>query len=289
MVASRVGATSPSTPSVFFRLQPSGALAMTKGTLLVVWEVLGVPSSVSISSALLECVSHASKGAMNVNLPVIGSDEQDISAFFALIVDLLNSLVGLCACFNGRLIDTSVTNHVWWCKVVHEELEFACSDALAQLLCDGHGAHLRLQVVRGYLGRRNHLALLVLELLLDTTIEEESDVSILFSLCNVALLDALLSQCLRKDVCHSLWLEGDIESVFGVVRGHGGEVNVLGVREVGLGRAVDITQQLSDFSNAVGTVVEEEDSVVIWTNQQEDMQVLSIVLYLEFFAPFLRQ
>lgn len=29
-----VGATSPSTPSVFFKLQDSGALAMTKGTLL---------------------------------------------------------------------------------------------------------------------------------------------------------------------------------------------------------------------------------------------------------------
>lgn len=66
-------------------------------------------------------------------------------------------------------------------------------------------------------------------------------------------------------------------------------MDVLRVREVGLGRAVDITQQLSDFSNTVGTVVEEEDGVVVWTNQQEDMQVLSVVLYLEFFAPFLQQ
>lgn len=57
MTSSSVGATSPSTPSVFLREKLSGALAMTKGTLFVVCDVLGVPSSVSISSALLECVS----------------------------------------------------------------------------------------------------------------------------------------------------------------------------------------------------------------------------------------
>ena len=51
-----VGATSPKTPSVFFKLHPLGALAMMKGTLLVVCEVLGVPSSVSISSAFLEAL-----------------------------------------------------------------------------------------------------------------------------------------------------------------------------------------------------------------------------------------
>lgn len=55
MRARIVGATSPSTPSVFFRLHDSGALAITKGTLLRVCDVLGVPSSVSISSAFLAC------------------------------------------------------------------------------------------------------------------------------------------------------------------------------------------------------------------------------------------
>lgn len=49
-----VGATSPKTPSVFFKLQPFGALAMMNGTLLVVWEVFGLPSSNFISSALLK-------------------------------------------------------------------------------------------------------------------------------------------------------------------------------------------------------------------------------------------
>ncbi len=53
MTSRIVGATSPNTPSCFLRDHPCGALAMTKGTLLVVWDVLGVPSSVNISSALL--------------------------------------------------------------------------------------------------------------------------------------------------------------------------------------------------------------------------------------------
>ena len=40
-------------------------------------------------------------------------------------------------------------------------------------------------------------------------------------------------------------------------------MNVLRVWEVGLGRTVDIAQELSNFSNTVGTVVEEEDGVVV--------------------------
>ena len=57
MQSSRVGATSPRTPGVWRRVRPAGALAMTKGTKLVVWEVLGDLSGVSISSALLRGVS----------------------------------------------------------------------------------------------------------------------------------------------------------------------------------------------------------------------------------------
>lgn len=53
MTSSNVGATSPRTPCCFLRVHPAGALAITKGTLLVVWDVLGFPCSLSISSALL--------------------------------------------------------------------------------------------------------------------------------------------------------------------------------------------------------------------------------------------
>ena len=68
-IASRiVGATSPRTPSVFFRLQPLGALAMMNGTLLVVCEVFGFPSGNFISSALLNVVSDAPYHQFNTEL-----------------------------------------------------------------------------------------------------------------------------------------------------------------------------------------------------------------------------
>jgi hypothetical protein len=96
MRARMVGATSPSTPSVFFRLQDSGALAMTKGTLLRVCEVLGVPSSVSISSAFLVHCQCMFRGRWENNgLPVISGNEENVSALLALVIDLLDSLVGL--------------------------------------------------------------------------------------------------------------------------------------------------------------------------------------------------
>jgi hypothetical protein len=43
-------------------------------------------------------------------------------------------------------------------------------------------------------------------------------------------------------------------------------LSVLGVGEIGLGRAVDITQELSDLANAVRTVVEEEQCVIVCAN-----------------------
>lgn len=58
MASRMVGATSPNTPSCFFKLHPSGAFAMMNGTLFVVCDVFGLPSSLSISSALLQRYQH---------------------------------------------------------------------------------------------------------------------------------------------------------------------------------------------------------------------------------------
>ena len=53
MTSNTVGATSPNTPSSpLSNFQPLGAFAITNGTRLVVWLVLGLPSALSISSAL---------------------------------------------------------------------------------------------------------------------------------------------------------------------------------------------------------------------------------------------
>ena len=56
-------------------------------------------------------------------------------------------------------------------------------DDLSNLVGDTLDAHTWLFVVGRNLGRRNHVALLILELLLDTAVEEECNVRILLSFC----------------------------------------------------------------------------------------------------------
>ena len=58
--------------------------------------------------------------------------------------------------------------------------------------------------------------------------------------------------------------KGNGEGVVGLVLGHGGEVRVLGVGEVGLGGAVVVSQELGDLTDTIGAVVEEEEGVIIW-------------------------
>jgi hypothetical protein len=57
--------------------------------------------------------------------------------------------------------------------------------------------------------------------------------------------------------------KGDREGVIGLVLGHGGDGDVLWVREIRARRAVVVTQQLSDLTDSVRAVVEEEESVTI--------------------------
>ena len=182
---------------------------------------------------------------------MISSHEKYISTLLALVVYLLDGLVGFCAALNCSLVYTSVANHVWWRKVVHQELELALLDALAQLICNAHGAHCRLEVVSGDPRRGNHVALFAFELLLDATIEEKSNMCVLLRLSDVALLNALLAEPLSQHIVHSLWRECSRESILGVVLGHGREVCVLGIREIRPGRSVEIAQKLSKFADTV--------------------------------------
>ena len=123
---------------------------------------------------------------------MIGGNEESVTALFALLVNLADSLVCLAASNNSRIVYTSVANHVWRSKVVHEELELSFLYPLTQLLCDSHCTHLWLLVVCRDLWTLDELALLVLELNLLTTVEKESDMGVLFGLSNVALTDSLL-------------------------------------------------------------------------------------------------
>jgi hypothetical protein len=199
-----------------------------------------------------------------LSVSMVGGDEEGVAALLALLVDLADGLVGLGAGNDGSVVDTGVANHVGGSKVVHEELELALLDALAELVGDGHGAHLGLLVVGGDAGRGDHVSDLVVELDLDTTVEEEGDVGVLFGLGDVALVDFLLGEPLGEDVVHGLGSKGEGEGVVGLVAGHGGDVHVGGVGEVGLGAAVLVADELSDLADTIGAVVEEEQGVVIW-------------------------
>ena len=182
---------------------------------------------------------------------MIGSDEENVVVLLARLVDLTNGLVSGSDTLDGGLVDTSVANHVGRSKVVHDEVKLALANALGHLSTDLRGAHLGVKVVGGNLGRRDHVTDLSRELLLNTTVEEESNVSVLLSLGNVALLEVLLAQPLGEDVTHVLRREGNGEGVVGLVLGHGGEGDVLRVREVGKRGAVVVTQKLGDFTNTV--------------------------------------
>ena len=194
---------------------------------------------------------------------MIGSDHEDIVVLDAGLVDLTNGLVGGSDTLNSSLVDTSVTHHVRGSEVVHNEVEVLLSKTLGHLGADLGSAHLGVKIVGSHAGRGNHVTDFAGELLLDTAVEEESDVSVLLSLSNVSLLQVLLGQPFGQDVAHVLGREGNGESVVGLVLGHGGNGDVLRVREVGSGGAVVVTQKLSDLTNTVRAVVEEEQGVVV--------------------------
>lgn len=194
---------------------------------------------------------------------MVRSDKQSVVVLLARFVDLTNGLVCSGNTLDSGIVDTSVTNHVGRSKVVHDKVELALADTLSRLFTHTRSAHLRVKIVCCDLGRGNHIPDLAGELLLDTTVEEEGDVSIFLGLSNVTLLNILLTEPFSEHVTHVLRREGNGESVVGLVLGHGGDVDVLGVGEVGLRGAVVITQELGNLTNTIRAVVEEEEGIII--------------------------
>ena len=195
---------------------------------------------------------------------MVGSDEENVVVLLAGLVDLANGLIGGSNTLDGGLVHTGMANHVRRSEVVHDEVELVLAKTLSHLGTDGSGAHLGVKIVGGNPGRGDHVANLAGELLLNTSVEEESDVSVLLSLSNVALLEVLLAEPLGQDVTHVLRGEGNRKGVVGLILGHGGEGDVLGVGEVGARGAVVVTQELSDLTDTVRTVVEEEDGIIVY-------------------------
>ena len=202
-----------------------------------------------------------------LSVAVVGSDEEDVSLLLATLQNHTNSLVGSLTTNNGGLVHTGVANHVWRSKVVHDERELLLSEALDNLLGNSGSAHFGSLVVRRntLVGGDEILRLVTgfeREYLLDTTVEEEGDVSVLLGFRNVDLLNVLCTEPLSEHVAHVLRLEGNLEGEVELILGHRNQGD-LRKGEVGQGRPVDITQQLSDLTDTIGAVVEEEDNIVI--------------------------
>jgi len=60
-----------------------------------------------------------------------------------------------------------------------------------------------------------------------------------------------------------LGLEGDLERIVELVLSHSGKSDVLWVWEIFSWGTIDVTEKLCDFSDTIGTVVEEENLIAI--------------------------
>lgn len=193
-------------------------------------------------------------------------NEENISLLLAGFQNNTDSLICCSAALDRSLVHTGMAYHVWRCEVVHQEFELAILDPLSQFVTDWTRAHLGVLVVGGNLGASNQFTLLSLKLFLDASIEEECDVGVLLGFSDMALLEALLAKPLGQNVVHDLGLKSHGEAEVRLVSRHGGNLNVLGIGEVGPGRAILVAEKLRDFADTVGSVVEEEERVVICTS-----------------------
>lgn len=195
------------------------------------------------------------RGFSNFNveycLPMVRSDEEDVSMLLAGLIHTSDSLVSRRNALNASLVHSSMANHVRRSEVVHQELEFLLSNSLRKLVSYGSGTHFRIQVISGNLWGWDQFTLFALELLLNASVEEERDVGVLLGFSNMTLLEVLLAEPLSQDVAHVLRWEGDWERIIRFILGHGCDGDVLGVGEVGLGGTIDVTQELGDFANTI--------------------------------------
>jgi hypothetical protein len=121
-----------------------------------------------------------------LGVSVVCSNAKNVTSLFTSIIDRLDSLVGSSNSNDSSIVITSVTDHVGGSKVAHDEFVLAGLDDLGNLVGDTLNRHLGLLVVGGDLGGGDHVSLLALELLLDTTVKKEGNVGVLFGFYEVS-------------------------------------------------------------------------------------------------------
>lgn len=83
---------------------------------------------------------------------MVRCDKKDVAVFLASFIHAPDRLVGGSNPLDSGFVHTSVTNHIWWSKVVHQELVLLLSNPFRQFLSHWASAHLGVEVISGNLG-----------------------------------------------------------------------------------------------------------------------------------------
>ena len=163
---------------------------------------------------------------------------------------------------DGRVKDAGVAHHVAVGEVQHDDVVGPGLDALDALLADGGGAHLRLEVIGGHLGRGDEAAVLPGENGLHAAVEEEGHVGVLLRLRDAQLGHAHPGEVLAQAVDHALPGEGHLHI------GHGGVIlrgadEGQGEELPGEAGELRVHQGAGQLPGPVGPEVEEDDAVVV--------------------------
>ena len=107
-------------------------------------------------------------------IAMVGCDEEDVSMFFACLIDNTNRGISVADSLNCGVVDTSVPNHVWRRKIVHQKFEVSFGDAFTELISNRGTRHPGIFVIGSDSRGRNHISGFVLKLQLYSPVEEES-------------------------------------------------------------------------------------------------------------------
>ena len=213
---------------------------------------------------------------------VVGTDEENAVHLLYCLYRSAYALVDPLNCCNCCLDNTCMTYHVRVSEVDDDDIVIVRCDSCVELLGYFGSAHLRLKVVCSNLGGVNKCTILVLVGLLDTAVEEESNVSVLLCLSETKLLQTVSCKILTECVCDLFLLECDelvgdrliviLEAY--VCKGHEAvsslkELDALGICcialsccDIGISKA----ESLCYLTCTVGTEVEEDNGVVRLNN-----------------------
>lgn len=199
-----------------------------------------------------------------LGIAVVGGDEGDAAHLGGGLHHVSDALVNGGDSLGCSIIDTGMTDHVAVCVVEDDNVILAGLDALHAVITDLESTHLRLEVIGSDLGGGDQAAVLAGELLLDTAVEEEGDVSILLGLSDAELSQAQVGDILAEDLGQLLLGIGDDHVGHGSVIGGGADV--VDVEEALLALEaleVGVNEGAGDLTGTVGAEVHEDDGVAL--------------------------